>query len=640
MNRPRIGEICVELGLLDTEGVERTLALQAEGARARFGEAAMALGLLDDVGLSRALAQQFRLNLVPASRLSRLAIAPEVLALVPAPLVRERLLVPAMFDPERGVLSLLIADPTDLVALRTAQSAARVPRLRLFVSARSALRRLVTRLLPREGPPPLQDAVPGLQGPPLRGLTILIEPDRALGTALRRIESIEQTGAEVVEDPAAVTAMIDANEGRRIYYRSALEPRIAPYVAEWRRVRPEIRLCAVPGWSDRHAIPSRPARAWSFEALETGLLAVLDPVEAGRTRRRARLARLVSGAVGLTPEDAEAVWLAALYGPPEDGPAKDGAAAGPPWALLATQAPPWPVSAILAAVARRESGEDLAGHDLAVEVLTAVRAVVRAAVPDGTDPLEALGGQAAGHDGSVLRATQAVLRREGLRRRLCTADGRAAVWIAITNPIERLAVEARLDAAGFDTVTTAESPLTLARGQPPVAVVLDQHLPPRDTLTAVTELRRERLTRFAPLLVIVDRDTPRLVTRAFELGATDIIERPLQVDDVSRRLRRLLAEPADGGAGVVGAIEDLDVATLLHTLRAGACTGRLVLAGPSAQGELTLAEGVVRDARLTAEGMFAETPPLQILLSMTAGSFAWSTARHGATAGDYRPTGG
>lgn len=628
MTRPRLGEICVELGLLDTEGLARTLALQAEGARARFGEAAMALGVLDDVGLSRALAQQFRLNLVPASRLSRLSIAPEVLALVPAPLIRERLVVPAMFDPQRGVLSLLIADPTDTVALRTAQSAARVPRLRLFVSARSALRRLVTRLLPREGPPPLQDAVPGLQGPPPRGLTLLIEPDRALGAALRRIESVEQTGAEVVEDPATVAALIQANDGQRIYYRTAVEGRIAPYVAEWRRVRPQIHLCSVPAWSDRHAVPGRAARAYAFDAMEAGFLAALAPIQASRVRRRTRLARLLSGPIALTPEDAEAVWLAALYAPPEN-PGEP----APPWSLLSPLPPPWPVVALLAAVARRESGEDLAGHDLAVEVLTTARAAVRLGIQDGVDPVEALGGQAAGHEGSVIRALTAVLRREGLRRRLCTADGAATVWIALANPIERLAVEARLDAAGFDTVTTQESPLPLAsaRGRPPIAVILDQHLPPRDSLAALTELRRERLTRFVPLLVIVDRDSPRLVTRAFELGATDIIERPLQLDDLIRRLRRLLQEPADGGAGVIGALEDLPVATVLGTLQAGASSGRLVLANGTAQGELNLLEGEVRGATAgivgdAAAGNIPEA--LHALLRLRNGHFAW-TAGHG-----------
>ena len=43
--------------------------------------------------LARALAQQFRLNMVPEERIEKLSVAPDVLALLPAKLMRERLLV-------------------------------------------------------------------------------------------------------------------------------------------------------------------------------------------------------------------------------------------------------------------------------------------------------------------------------------------------------------------------------------------------------------------------------------------------------------------------------------------------------------------------------------------------------------------
>ena len=135
-----LGEVCLSLGLMTQADVDRVLAALRESRRARFGEVATEMGLLDDDRLARALAQQFRLNMVPAERLTRMQIAADVLGLVPPGLIRDRLLVPASFDVEKKVLTVMVADPTDIPSLRVVQTAAKAARLRLFVAPRGPLR--------------------------------------------------------------------------------------------------------------------------------------------------------------------------------------------------------------------------------------------------------------------------------------------------------------------------------------------------------------------------------------------------------------------------------------------------------------------------------------------------------------------
>ena len=202
MSHTPLGEICVSLGLLTPAEVSGVLERMASPGCSgmRFGEVALEIGVLDDAGLSRALAQQFRLNLVPDDRVEKLQIAPEVLSLVSAGLMRERLLIPTFLEPEKRVLSLLTAAPTDITARRQVQAATHASRLRLFIGRsvpslthrRSLVVGAVWRMFPRAG------AVGGEGGigvdfhlaakpePVLEGLVVLFRSGRRERHADRR----------------------------------------------------------------------------------------------------------------------------------------------------------------------------------------------------------------------------------------------------------------------------------------------------------------------------------------------------------------------------------------------------------------------------------------------------------------------
>ncbi|NOY25373.1 MAG: hypothetical protein GXP62_05825 [Oligoflexia bacterium] len=139
MSRPPLGQVCIELGLLDEAQVERILQDMREHGQGRFGELAVGLNLLSEQALAQALAAQFHVPLLTAARLARLAVPRDVLALLPVSLMRSRVILPTFIEPDRRTLSLVTSDPTDLPTLQTAVRQARADRLRIFVAARSAL---------------------------------------------------------------------------------------------------------------------------------------------------------------------------------------------------------------------------------------------------------------------------------------------------------------------------------------------------------------------------------------------------------------------------------------------------------------------------------------------------------------------
>lgn len=619
MARGKLGDICVELGLMSPAAVDRTVQMQKRGARGRFGEVAVALGFLDDEALARALAQQFRLNLVLSERVGRLNIPPEILGRLPAGLVRERLIVPVLYDEPRGVLTLLVADPTDLPALRTAQTAARVPRVRFFVAGRTALKKLVARILPNYVRSPIQDTVPGLGALPPAGFSVLFEPDPALASPLRKLLAREGANGEVVGDVEQVAAFLEANEGEAVIFREEAGPFVEAQIEAWRRLRPELIAASVPSWSRREPTAAAPIRQFFWGALEFALLA--NP-GAEALLRQSRLAAELARAVGLGETWQEAVRAAALFSP-EGG---DGADAGAlPLSLLDVVPCPWDIRGLHAALAARASGFALAGNRMPVEVLYTARAAARAGLAGGLDPVRALGAEAARHDGGVLEALGKVLEVEWTRRRLASPTPAAStILVASADPAVILQARTRLAAAGFEVAVVRELGTALAaiRNRPLGAVLVDATLPPRDGYALLGELRRDRALRRFPVLLLVQAGDPRAVTRAFELDVSDVVEQPVDGLDLLRRLRRVLpARPADARV-LTGRLESVPLRVILDTLTAGAATARVTVAGEGETGVVEVEDGrVVRARGPGAAPGGGPAPVVAALQAIEAGGF-------------------
>lgn len=602
MGRAPIGEVCLELGLLSAEQIEGVVAAQAGRPGARFGDVAREMGLLDDERLARALAHQYRLNLVPEERLRRLSVSPEVLALLPAELVRRRRLLPTFHDPEKGVLTLVCADPTDIASLRAAQAAVQAARLRLFVAPAEALDRLLDRLLPASDAALVARGAALPARPP--GVTVVFEPDAARARVLRELERLEGRGVEVISDPAEVASLLETTEVERLLHRVAVASLVEMHVQAWRRVRPALQVRGIESFGSgrRYGVPSRRTRDFLLGLLEFTLLAHGDrPIEARtRVRRTLGLVREMAVELDLPEEVRDAAVVAALFAdleslalgvlPTDTGEGTFASAL----ALVQPFAPPWDLVDLYTTLERRVAGLEGPTRNLAVEVLFTARAAVRAGLADGADAVEALGAEATRHDGRVLRALGTVLRRRQ-RAPAGPLPPSASVVIAARDLPGEGALEASLARHGLQLVMAdnAEEARVLARGLRPAAVLVDDALPPEGGLGLLVSLVADESTRDVPVLLLVDAGDPRAVGRAMELGAEDVVERPVHPDIFLARVRRAMSRRAPAAAAIQGRLGELTLPDLLQVLTLGGRTALVQVATRQQAGAVQVRQGAL-----------------------------------------------
>jgi type IV pilus assembly protein PilB len=115
MGRTRIGEMLVAQGRIDALQLASALAHQRQWG-GRIGNAIVRLGFLPEATVLEAVGQQLG---VPFVEIGDRHIPPQVLALVPERLMRQRRVVPLarLSDSRRGPLVVALADPGDLGAL-------------------------------------------------------------------------------------------------------------------------------------------------------------------------------------------------------------------------------------------------------------------------------------------------------------------------------------------------------------------------------------------------------------------------------------------------------------------------------------------------------------------------------------------
>lgn len=114
-DRPKVGEILLEAGIIDEMQLASALGEQARWGR-RLGMTLIKLGMVQEGQLVRALARQFDM---PVASLAGKKIAPEVIALVPARVAIEHTVIPLFTkkDGPKGQLFLGMEDPSDLGVL-------------------------------------------------------------------------------------------------------------------------------------------------------------------------------------------------------------------------------------------------------------------------------------------------------------------------------------------------------------------------------------------------------------------------------------------------------------------------------------------------------------------------------------------
>jgi two-component system copper resistance phosphate regulon response regulator CusR len=103
-----------------------------------------------------------------------------------------------------------------------------------------------------------------------------------------------------------------------------------------------------------------------------------------------------------------------------------------------------------------------------------------------------------------------------------------------------------LEAEGYDvaTASSGEEGLTLARGDPVDAIVLDLMLPGRDGMGVLRELRSSGFTK--PILILTALDSVEDRVQGLDQGANDYLVKPFAFAEFLARLRALLRRDGPG----------------------------------------------------------------------------------------------
>jgi type IV pilus assembly protein PilB len=138
-NRPRLGEVLLELGSVDPDDLLEALQQQRENpaeSKARLGEVLLELGRINETALAAALAQQFG---IPLADLRNEVPNADVVEFVGEELARKHTVIP--LRQVDGRVFLAIADPLDTVAIEELTQHCR--RIGLLMGTRSEIERLL-----------------------------------------------------------------------------------------------------------------------------------------------------------------------------------------------------------------------------------------------------------------------------------------------------------------------------------------------------------------------------------------------------------------------------------------------------------------------------------------------------------------
>lgn len=603
MSNPSLQEVCESLGLISPQNTALIHARNTGGGDQGFIATALEMGLLSDEGIAKALATQFRLNMVPGDRIQKLSVRQDVLDLLPRALMRDHMLVPTFLDAEKKVLSILTANPADTAILKTAQEASKADRLRLFVAPKGAIRDLIERLVP-DVPQAIAVPHPASQS----GMyTVLWEPDAMMAGLLRLMVQSEQGNAEVVEKLEEVRAKITEGQVQRVLYRQVFMPEAEADIRLWHRQSPLLPVGTVTGWgpASLQSIPYLQTRDFFLRLVEFLLVSAerQRPEARARVRRMFRLVLEISQEMGFTTELQDTIAIAALMVDIDEltlmGGVVDDRAQGHRFGLalsvLRPLSPPYDIESLYSVLERRLAGQEGPGRHPGAEVLYTARAVVRAGIQDGEDPVAALGSEAARHDAGTLRALTTVLRRGGLRQQVAAAGSfHQLVVLAERDASLLTSLESRLREAGYDVLVVGDGDqaLAAARSRPVAAIVAAFRLPKKDGISLLLEVHRDVRLASIPVILMTESQQPNDVARGLELGAEDVLSRPIHLDLLLARLRRALERRVvQNRAGVMGRLQDLPLVDLLQTLMMGGRTAWVRVLTPEMEGWIQLRAG-------------------------------------------------
>jgi diguanylate cyclase (GGDEF)-like protein len=121
------------------------------------------------------------------------------------------------------------------------------------------------------------------------------------------------------------------------------------------------------------------------------------------------------------------------------------------------------------------------------------------------------------------------------------------VLVADDDASTRTLIDLAFQEAGYDCVLAAngKAALELARATRPDLIVLDVSMPLLSGDEVHRELRRDRRTRYIPVVFITAKRTTAEMTARFRNGADDFVSKPFDIDELVARIGSALRRAAE-----------------------------------------------------------------------------------------------
>jgi CheY-like chemotaxis protein len=117
------------------------------------------------------------------------------------------------------------------------------------------------------------------------------------------------------------------------------------------------------------------------------------------------------------------------------------------------------------------------------------------------------------------------------------------ILVADDDPTLRALVKLSLECVGFACRLADNGALacTLARNDPPDAIVLDLDMPRMNGFEVLYALRNQWCTRKIPVILLTARREEADIANAAQLGALDYMTKPFEINDLIARLHAMVA---------------------------------------------------------------------------------------------------
>jgi CheY-like chemotaxis protein len=208
---------------------------------------------------------------------------------------------------------------------------------------------------------------------------------------------------------------------------------------------------------------------------------------------------------------------------------------------------PLPVHNLLSDLEERLTGEREVSENVGAEILFTLGAYLARGENPRSTVRSILGPDAPRHTVEVLDALEKVIKAEA-------TDDDSAVWARKDKVASRTviladrdaslltALELRLTRAGFSAVSVPDGTQALARIRTlrPAGVVANLRLPGKDGLSLVMDIRSDPTISETPIILLTNRSSTADVERGMEMGADAVLEKPINVADLTERLRQII----------------------------------------------------------------------------------------------------